>query len=244
MSVVSELTAASALHEAVAGLSPAQRTTLLTLSHHKEPVTVGVLSEELGLHPNSVRETLDALVAEDLIARTPIRRKTRGRPSWGYVSLAPANQEFANDQLVELLHVCTEMIRSLPMESAETVRRIGTQWGERLLAQTEIGQDFSAPTEDADAADLMPDLLAKFRNYFTSIGNSALISMDKPNTLTLHSCPFVDSNGRIDPLVCEMHRGLLTKLGGTASAGKIRGELRPFVTPWECQVTFREVPSA
>lgn len=243
MSVSTKLKAASALHEAVAQLSPAQRTTLETLSAHSDPVTVNVLSEELGLHSNSVRVNLDVLATHGLIERAPIRQKTRGRPSVGYISVAPVDQEFASDQAVELLTTNMQVIRGLPVDAVEVVRSIGRDWAERLLSEGERGADFLPPEEEVDIDDLLSEHVSKFRDYFTSIGNAAVIKEDSPHTIGLYSCPFVNSSGRIDPLVCEMHRGLLTRLGESASAGRIRGELRPFVTASECQVSFHEVAS-
>lgn len=201
MSVSTKLKAASALHEAVAQLSPAQRTTLETLSAHSDPVTVNVLSEELGLHSNSVRVNLDVLTTN------------------------------------------MQVIRGLPVDAVEVVRSIGRDWAERLLSEGERGADFLPPEEEVDIDDLLSEHVSKFRDYFTSIGNAAVIKEDSPHTIGLYSCPFVNSSGRIDPLVCEMHRGLLTRLGESASAGRIRGELRPFVTASECQVSFHEVAS-
>ena len=86
---------------ALAGLSSDQHALLAEISRHARPVTVAELAEGMGLHPNSVRDSLAVLVEQGLVARTRRPVVGRGRPSWGYESVAPAqasalSREFAD----------------------------------------------------------------------------------------------------------------------------------------------------
>ena len=54
-------------------------------------VRVEQIAEAVGLHPNTVRGHLDALLASGRITRVPDQRSTRGRPHWLYSGTASAS---------------------------------------------------------------------------------------------------------------------------------------------------------
>ena len=68
--------------QALAGLSAAQHALLDEISRHPRPVTVADVAAAMGLHQNSVRDSLAVLVDARLVARTRLPAVGRGRPSW------------------------------------------------------------------------------------------------------------------------------------------------------------------
>ena len=124
---------AGAIYASIASLSPAQQTMLTEISKHSDPVTVTQLAANLGLHPNSVRATLDSLSRMRLIDRQVIKSGGRGRPSWGYYALAPDTESYASAQMVELTHIFCDAIREYADDPVAEARRIGSQWGDRVL---------------------------------------------------------------------------------------------------------------
>lgn len=67
----------------VARLTPAQKSLLRKIAMHSSPATVAALAEESGLHVSSVRETLDSLIAMNLVSSEKMPSTGRGRPAFG-----------------------------------------------------------------------------------------------------------------------------------------------------------------
>lgn len=95
------------------------------------PVSVRDIADQAGLHPNTVRFHLDALVDAGLAARTPTERTTPGRPSMAYrpVSGGGPVSGWRYRLLAEML---ASLIAGMLPRPGETAAEVGREWGRSL----------------------------------------------------------------------------------------------------------------
>ncbi|WP_324652658.1 helix-turn-helix transcriptional regulator [Georgenia sp. H159] len=114
-------------------LSPARRAVLDALIDLGGRRTVAELAAELGQHPNTVREHLEALARVELAERTLRHTAGRGRPAALYratLSATPAGPEYA--VLAEVL--INYLARTVPDEAmrVEHALTAGRDWGRAI----------------------------------------------------------------------------------------------------------------
>lgn len=229
---------AGPLFEAVASLTTAQRVLLTEIAKRREPATVASLAEELGLHQNSVRVTFEALSEAGLVGREIVNTPGRGRPSWGYFTMAPSDGANMVRQLSDLASVVAEEIREHADDPEAAAQGVGEKWANRML--TDVADTVEIAESDATTS----DVVANVRLFFTSLGFGATVHPESETAVELRSCPFVDSEGLIDPLVCEIHRGMGTRAIGDLTDGRVDIELEPFASPAVCEVHITDNESS
>jgi predicted ArsR family transcriptional regulator len=92
------------------------------------PVGVQEIAGRAGLHPNTARFHLDALVEAGLAARAPAERATPGRPSMTYRAVeggGPAGRRHYR-LLAEML---TSLIAGMMPQPGEAAAEAGREWG-------------------------------------------------------------------------------------------------------------------
>ena len=150
----------------------------------QDVVRVEQISEAVGLHPNTVRGHLDALLASGRITRVPDQRSTRGRPHWLYSGTASAS--------------IRELARALDSE----LDRASAPDVARLAAATwaEAGPDVG-PVDSLEAAvDQTTRVLTDFG--FEAVRNPV------GDEITLRACPYA-SLVHEHPVICDIHAELL-----------------------------------
>src|SRR5215469_2682884 len=116
------------------------------------PLGVQEIAEQAGLHPNTARFHLDALVAADLATRAPQPRETPGRPSLVYQATdgdGPTGQRRYR-LLAEML---SSMIAGMMAEPTEAATEAGREWGRYLTEQP-------PPYQRLDASEAIEKLAA------------------------------------------------------------------------------------
>ncbi len=147
-------------------------------------VRVEEIANGVGLHPNTVRGHLDALLAAGRITRIPDQRATRGRPHWLYSATAAAS------------------VRELARTLSEELDRASAPDAVRLAAAgwAEAGPDIAPAASMDEAVDDVTRALAEFG--FEAVHNPL------GDEITLRSCPYaqlVDEH----PVICDIHAELL-----------------------------------
>jgi predicted ArsR family transcriptional regulator len=186
------------------------------------PLGVRDVADQAGLHPNTARFHLDALVKAGQASREPQARPTPGRPSTVYWSVGggPAGERRYR-LLAEML---TSLIRAVMPEPGGSAIEAGREWGayfteqpppyQRLTAEEAV-ERLTAIMEDLGFA---PEAVAEGEQY----------------QLLLHECPFREIAQRQQDVVCALHKGLmqgaLTKMRVPLTAGR----LEPFAGPSLC----------
>ena len=149
-----------------------------------DSVRVEEIAEAVGLHPNTVRGHLDALLAAKRVTRTPDQRSTRGRPHWLYTATASTTVR--------------ELSRALDQE----LDRASASEVSRLAAATwaEIGPDVQGAATPDEAVDRATEAL-------TGLGFDA-VRNTVGDEITLRACPYADLV-REHPVICDIHAELL-----------------------------------
>jgi predicted ArsR family transcriptional regulator len=190
----------------------AQRAVVLeALQRRGTPVAAAALASELGLHVNTVREHLDALVRRALALRA---RSDVGEPDSrvrDYAGLAAA--------------LASHLARNSPDPAAEA-ERAGRAWGAKLVED----DGRPPPRSGVQARRRVVELLA--RSGFSPEADA------QARVARLRRCPLLDVARAHPEIVCTVHlglvRGALESMGVPAEGGG----LTPFAEPGACLLTL------
>jgi len=196
------------------------------------PLGVQEVAERCGLHPNTARFHLDALVAAGLAIRGPqpnpgVRRL--GRPAIGYRAAggdapgAPAGERRYR-LLAEML---ASMIAGLLPDSAATAEQAGREWGGYLAEQPPPYQPPTADRALADLTALLDDM---------GFDPELAAAPGTPPRILLRECPFREVAGRHQAVVCSLHLGVIRGALARMRAPLTAGRLEPFTGPGLCLV--------
>ena len=180
------------------GVTAAQARVLATLRDAGRALTLTELQHLTGLHANTLRGHLDALVAGGNASRIASRSGGRGRPAWSYLAREPEYAALA-------MALASGLDQGAEVGSADhrtldpAAVRGGRAWGERLRAQLGAVEDGRERV-----------LLA-----LTHTGFAPEASGDR---VTLHACPLLDAARSHPSVVCAVHLGLVEGVLGRRGA--------------------------
>ncbi|MCU0264348.1 MAG: hypothetical protein MUF09_11900 [Candidatus Nanopelagicales bacterium] len=177
-------------------------------------VRVEQIAEAVGLHANTVRGHLDALLASGRITRVPDQRSTRGRPHWLYSGTASAS------------------IRELARALDDELDRASASDVARLAAATwaEAGPDVG-PTDSVEAAvDQATRVLTDFG--FEAVRNPV------GDEITLRACPYAQLVHE-HPVICDIHAELLGEVLARTAQPVALASLDVFPRPGLCVAHLR-----
>jgi predicted ArsR family transcriptional regulator len=197
------------------GVTAAQGRVLATLRDAGRPLTLSELQDRTGLHPNTLRGHLDALVAAGSASRIATRSGGRGRPAWGYLAREPEYAALAMALASGLDQQPTagpDAGKGRALDPAAV--RGGRAWGERLRSQLGAVEDGRERV-----------LLA-----LTHTGFAPEASGDQ---VLLHACPLLEAARSHPAVVCAVHLGLVEGVLGERGAA-----LRPRPDTLGCVVSL------
>lgn len=202
----------------------AQRLAVLEHVRGRAPVGVADTAADLGLHPNTIREHLHALVAGGLVERTTAPAGRRGRPAARYrpSDADPTVEVRAFAALATALASQLARISSDPQGDALAA---GIDWGRGLI-------DGPAPPRDPRLAVL--DELARLGFAPDEVPPE---TPAERHGVALRRCPLLDAAHRNPDIICRVHLGvvlgMLDKLGAPASPDV---DLVAFAEPGACRL--------
>ncbi|WP_241665768.1 helix-turn-helix transcriptional regulator [Prescottella subtropica] len=203
-------------------LTEPQAAALDDLRRRQQPTRVGDVAAALGLHVNTVREHLDALVAAGLAARTRAHADGRGRPAWLYDAVDDPEPDVRLRDYAGLAIALAGHLQETGEDPSATALAIGRRWG-RDLARQELAQH---PRGVGTPRERVLDLL-------TGLG-FAPTRPDPATPIALRRCPLLDAARRYPDVVCRVHlgivRGALETFGDTGTSS----ELTAFAEPGCC----------
>lgn len=222
---------------AMSQITPAQRTMLGTLSQIGHAATISQISKLAGLHANSARETLDALVEAGLVVRTATTPKGRGRPAWSYEITAPDIVNGFQRQVSDLIVAMAKFIKANSANPMAKAVEFGRQWADQFINADKAGS--LPPTEglvqfqnlDLDA------YISQIRVSLSTQGFQATAGQT-PNQIELHSCPFLVDDPNLQKLVCTIHGSMFAHVVNHISGGKVKTVLCPLVSADSCRVVL------
>lgn len=191
-------------------LPPARARVAAAVAQWGPAVSLAVLADRLGGHPNATRAHLEALVEAGFADAAALPRTGRGRPALGY-TLTPAGTtalrgDPALTAYVELVSALASHLDAAP-DATDQARAIGRDWGNQRAA---------TPSTHA-AVQLLEEL-----------GFSPAVT---GRTIRLRTCPLLDAAREYPEVVCAIHAGLLQ-----ATSGDDEAALTPFAEPGACCV--------
>ena len=191
-----------------------------------QPLSVAEIAEFTGLHVNTARFHLDALVRDRVATRIIEERDSPGRPRILYSIRVGTSGPRSFGLLAEML---TGVIASLE-GAVSTSLNVGQTWGRQLVERPVTAQPISA-----DQA------LASLHEVLDAIGFQPEFSTSTEGNVEvrLHHCPFQEVAERHTNVVCALHLGLmqgaLLELGAPIEADSVT----PFVKANLCTAAFR-----
>jgi predicted ArsR family transcriptional regulator len=190
------------------------------------PVTIAVLADELGLHPNTVREHLDALVERRLAVRDRAPAQGRGRPAWRYAAAVDRAEPDSRvrDYAGLASALAGHLARTAPDPAAAGLDA-GREWGHSLVTEATGGTSGpSAPGPRHRVVELLDEL------------GFAPEADAEATTVALRRCPLLDTARQYPEVVCQVHlgivRGVLEHSGGDPEPTA----LIPFAEPGACRL--------
>jgi predicted ArsR family transcriptional regulator len=206
-------------------LSASRAAVLDALRDQAGPVTVAALERATDLHPNTLREHLDGLVARDLARRVRATPSGRGRPAWLYEATdaaAGAGSEYAG--LAATLAAHLHRTSDNPGEDAVLA---GQAWG-HSLARTS-----GAPDGHGEAA-----ARRKVVSILDGVGFAPQAD-ERATTARLTRCPLLDAAKEFPDVVCGVHLGIVRGALDEYGADSTRTDLAPFSEPGACRLDLR-----
>jgi predicted ArsR family transcriptional regulator len=186
------------------------------------PQTLAALGAGTGLHVNTLREHLEALVEAGLVRRRRADPHGRGRPAWLYAATRAGTgtvPEYAG-----LAAALAEVITRTSERPWDDAVQAGTGWGRSLTRPAALSEQ--------DAREEVVALLEDLR----------FAPEPQEHEVRLTRCPLLDAAKRFPDVVCGVHlgivRGALEQLGADPSGTT----LQPFAEPGACRLSFAAQP--
>lgn len=195
---------------------------LQLLQQSREELGIQQLSEQVGLHPNTVRFHLGRLVGDGLVHRHLEGRTTPGRPRVTFTA-AETNAGQRNYSLLAKI-LASLMSDALP-DADRTATEAGRAWGHYL---TERPPPYTSTTE--------PEAVAALVRILDTMGFAPEPARGEDDSTAIHlrNCPFLEVAEVNGQVVCAVHlgimQGVLAELGAPVTADR----LEPFVEPSLC----------
>lgn len=194
---------------------------LTALRRADSPSTVGAVAGRVGLHPNTTRFHLDALVESGLAERAAEKRERPGRPRVLY-SARPDDPGVRSYRL--LAEILSGFLAATTPRPADAAAEAGRAWGRYLAERPPPYQRLGATAAEAQLVRVLDDI--GFAPEPVTAGGERQI--------LLRHCPFREIAEEHGEVVCAIHlglmQGLLTELGAPTAADR----LDPFVEPGLC----------
>lgn len=213
-------------------LGPRRTEVLEVLRAAGEPLGVREVAGRTGVHPNTARFHLDALVSAGLAARAPQSRPSPGRPSFGYqtVGSGTVSEQRQYRLLAEML---ASLIEGLLPEPGQAAAEAGREWGRYLTEQP-------APYQRIAAGEAIGRLVA----VLAEIGFAPQAAVSGVHRqVRLQRCPFREVAENRQDVVCQLHLGLMQGVLDQMRAPVMAQRIQPFAEPSLCIAYLADQPA-
>jgi predicted ArsR family transcriptional regulator len=208
-----------------AGAHPGRRREVLALlKAAAAPRSIAELAAELGIHPNTVRFHLDALVESGDVEHAAAAVGGRGRPAQRFRAVRRMDPAGPRDYLV-LARLLAGTLARTP-DGVALATAAGHELGRRLAAED--------PADDDRPMGRMLSLLDR-------LGFQAEQRTD--GDIVLHSCPFLEVAHERPGIVCGAHLGLMRGALEQWTTAAVITDLNAFAEPDACIAYLTAVAS-
>lgn len=212
-------------------LSRARAALLETLRAQPEPTTLAALGSATGLHANTLREHLEALLRRGLVQRQRANPSGRGRPAWLYTA-TDTDEWTGPSEYAGLAAALSSAIQRTSDKPREDAIVAGTEWGHELARRT------GAPDRPGQAAarrqvvEMLDDM------GFAPEADS------RHAVVRLTRCPLLEAAHRSPDVVCGVHLGIVRGALEEYGADPSPTDLVPFAEPGACRLDLMTRTSA
>lgn len=214
---------------------PRRAEVLRGLRDADEPLSVADIAERLGVHPNTARFHLDALVDEGAVERTSVRPDGPGRPRT--VHRPRPGMDRGGPRGYRLLaRVLLSRLAAAGTDGAEEAVLAGREWGGFLVERPAPPGRVGRREAVARLTGLLSDL------DFAPETDAA--AEHGPEQIRLRHCPFLELAEEYGPLVCQVHLGLMQGALQELRAPVRAERLEPFAEPDACLARLRHTAAA
>jgi predicted ArsR family transcriptional regulator len=199
------------------------------LQSTRSPLGVDEVAERVGLHPNTVRFHLDALVRQGLVEQVSEERDLPGRPRKLYSATADSTRGGRRSYRL-LAEILTTYLAAQTPRPGQAALKAGEAWGRFLTERPAPFRRLNAVAATRQLVDTLDEI--GFAPEAVTAG--------RERRILLHHCPFREIAEEHRDVVCAVHlglmRGMLSELGAPLRAER----LDPFVEPDLCIARLRQ----
>ncbi|MGW4821281.1 helix-turn-helix transcriptional regulator [Streptomyces sp. NPDC004227] len=217
--------------------SPRRGEVLDMLRAAAEPLGVAEAAERIGLHPNTVRFHLDALVAEGVVVRQVEEPSGPGRPRTVYAP-RPGMDRRGTRSYRLLAQILLGQLASQGAGAREAATEAGRAWGGFLVDPLPPSRPPTAERAAARLVALLDDL------GFAPEPEGGGGAGEPPARIRLRHCPFLELAEEHGQLVCPIHLGLMQGALAELRAPLVATGLEPFAEPDSCLAHLSTRPAA
>lgn len=208
-----------------AGTGPRRARVLQALREADVPLGVTEVAAQTGVHVNTARFHLDALVAGGSAVRAVEEPSGAGRPRAVYAPRPGMNRGGTRSYRL-LAQILLSNLSSAGPDAGETARQTGRAWGGFLSGPPAPFQRLSAGQAVTRLTALLDDLGFDPEPGPGQPGPAAVIR--------LRHCPFLELAEEYGDLVCRIHLGLMQGALAELRAPVTAAGLEPFAEPGAC----------
>lgn len=191
------------------------------------------VAEHLGVHPNTARFHLDALVADGRIEQRVEQPSGPGRPRTVYVPHAGMDRGGSRGYRL-LARMLLSNLASQNADAGPAAMETGRAWGRYLSHAPTPGRRLTA----GQAATRLTDLLEEL-GFAPTPANPG--PDGTPESLRLYHCPFLELAEEYGQVVCPLHLGLMQGALTELAAPLAVTGLEPFAEPDACMARLAPV---
>lgn len=207
-----------------AGERPRRAEVLDAIREADVPLGAGDVARRIGIHVNTARFHLNALVAEGVAVRMLEQPSGPGRPRTVYTPRPGMNRAGTRSYRLLAQILLSHMSSAGPV-AGEAVRQAGRAWGSFLATRPPPFQQLTSEEAVARLTGLLTDL-----GFAPESGTGASM----PAVIRLRHCPFLELAEGYGQLVCGIHLGLMQGALAELRAPVMVTALEPFAEPGAC----------
>lgn len=211
-------------------MSERRQQVLVAVQHADGPLGVAEVAHRLGIHSNTARFHLEALVEDGVIERvSEPPGGGRGRPRISYRA-RPGRAKGGSRRYRLLAEMLLSHLAGAP-RPGQAARQTGREWGTYLVTRPAPGQRTDAAQAGGRLASMLEEL--DFAPEIVADGDGV------PQLVRLRHCPFLELAEPHRDLVCALHHGLMQGALAELGAELAVARLEPFAEPAACLVHLR-----
>ena len=205
---------------------------LAAIHRSPSPLSAAEIAGQTGIHPNTARFHLGALMGEGMIERMLAEPSGPGRPRIVYRA-RPGMVLGGERRYRVLAEILLSYLTAATTGCTAAAADAGRAWGERMIPRAE-------PFHQVNRAEAVTRVLVMLDELAfapeTVPGDDGM-----PARLRLRHCPFLELAEHHRDIVCPLHLGLIQGAFAGLASPVTASELTPFAGPEGCLVQIAPV---